>query len=154
MEGVSFVREIFSLIADIGTIPSLLILGIVLWFIVKGLKSQVSGMGKSLDSLRNKSEKEFQQFETALQNLRDYSDTKDAELARSMEEICDDLREKVEELSGQLDSIRQECMTREQHMQDVEGWKMEVQLIRQEMSKLPLEIVKTFNLVSKQEGKK
>lgn len=149
MEGVSFVREIFSLVADIGTIPSLLILGVVVWCVVKGLKSQVSGIGKSLDSLRTKSEREFQQFEAALEDLRNYSDTKDAELARNMEEICDDLREKVEDLSAQLNTIRQGCMTREQHMQDVEGWKMEVQLIRQEMSKLPLEIVKAFNLAER-----
>lgn len=153
MEGVSFVREIFSLIADIGTIPSLLILGVVIWFVVKGLKQQVSGMGKSLDSLRAKSERDFQQLDSALEELRNYSDTKDAELARSMEEICDDLREKVEDLSAQINAIKQDYMTREQCMKDVEGWKMEVQLIRQEMSKLPLEIVRTFSLVSKKEGK-
>lgn len=115
MEGLGLTKELVGLVSAIGIVPTLLICGVVLFFIIRELK------------------KEHKQTMDSISSLRNHSDKKDAEL-----------KEKIEAVENDLKYTKTETMSKEDHYRDVEGWKSSIDNLAQTVTNMPLEIIKVM----------
>ena len=115
MEGLGFTKEVVGLVSAIGIVPTLLICGVVLFFILRELK------------------KEHKQTIESISSLRKHSDAKDAELKQRIEDVENDLK-----------YTKTETMSKEDHYRDVEGWKSSIDNLTRTVTNMPLEIIKVM----------
>ena len=115
MEGLGLTKELVGLISAIGIIPTLLICGVVLFFIIRELK------------------KEHKQTMESISSLRKHSDAKD-----------DELKQKIEAVENDLKYTQSETMSKEDHYRDVEGWKSSIDILTKTVANMPLEIIKVI----------
>jgi len=117
MEGMGIAKEVAGLVTAIGMVPTLIIVAITVFFVLREFKKQVAGVGKSIDRLRE---------ENAMRDEK--------------------ILERVEHLEQEVKFVQRDYITKAEHYQDTEGWKTEIQGIRQEVAKLPIEILKLTNM--------
>ncbi|MBO5850118.1 MAG: hypothetical protein J6Q47_02435 [Paludibacteraceae bacterium] len=115
MEGLGLSKELVGLISAIGIIPTLLICGVVLFFIIRELK------------------KEHKQTMDSISSLRKHSDSKD-----------DELKQQIEAVENDLKYTQSETMSKEDHYRDVEGWKSSIDNLTKTVTNMPLEILKVM----------
>ena len=115
MEGLGLTKELVGLISAIGIIPTLLICGVVLFFIIRELKKEHK---KTMDSISS---------------LRKHSDSKD-----------DELKQQIEAVENDLKYTQSETMSKEDHYRDVEGWKSSIDNLTKTVTNMPLEILKVM----------
>ena len=115
MEGLGLSKELVGLISAIGIIPTLLICGVVLFFIIRELK------------------KVHKQTMDSISSLRKHSDSKD-----------DELKQQIEAVENDLKYTQSETMSKEDHYRDVEGWKSSIDNLTKTVTNMPLEILKVM----------
>ncbi|MEE0876797.1 MAG: hypothetical protein UIH18_05820 [Fibrobacteraceae bacterium] len=115
MEGIGLTKELIGLVSAIGIVPTLLICGVVLFFIIRELK------------------KEHKQTMDSISSLRKHSDAKD-----------DELKQKIKAVENDLNYTKTETMSKEDHYRDVEGWKSSIDNLTQTVTNMPLEIIKVM----------
>ena len=115
MEGLGVTKELIGIVSAIGIVPTILICGVVLFFIIRELK------------------KEHHQTMSSISSLREHSDTKDEELKLKIEAVENDLK-----------YTQSETMSKEDHYRDVEGWKSSIDNLTQTVTNMPLEIIKVM----------
>lgn len=115
MESLGLTKELVGLVSAIGIVPTLLICGVVLFFIIRELK------------------KEHKQTMDSISSLRKHSDAKD-----------DELKVKIEAVENDLKYTKTETMSKEDHYRDVEGWKSSIDNLTQTVTNMPLEIIKVM----------
>lgn len=115
IEGLGLTKELVGLVSAIGIVPTLLICGVVLFFILRELK------------------KEHKQTMDSISSLRKHSDAKD-----------DELKQQIEAVENDLKFTQSETMSKEDHYRDVEGWKSSIDNLTQTVTNMPLEIIKVM----------
>lgn len=115
IEGLGLTKELVGLVSAIGIVPTLLICGVVLFFILRELK------------------KEHKQTMDSISSLRKHSDAKD-----------DELKQQIEAVENDLKYTQSETMSKEDHYRDVEGWKSSIDNLTQTVTNMPLEIIKVM----------
>lgn len=138
MEGMGIAKEIAGLVTAIGLVPTLIILGIIAFFIIREVKKENLATRNAVAGLEQKTGAQIEALkkDTAqkIEELKSHSDEKDKAIT-----------ERFVALEKEVKFIQLDYISKEQHYQDTEGWKAETQGIRQEVTKLPLEILKIIN---------
>lgn len=138
MEGMGIAKEIAGLVTAIGLVPTLIILGIIAFFIIREVKKENLATRNAVAGLEQKTGSQIEALkkDTAqkIEELKSHSDEKDKAIT-----------ERFVALEKDVKFIQLDYISKEQHYQDTEGWKAETQGIRQEVTKLPLEILKIIN---------
>ena len=66
--------------------------------------------------------------------MKAHSDARDAEILS-----------RLENAEKEIKYIERDFVTKTEHFKDTEGWRTEIQAVRAEVSRLPLEIIKLIN---------
>lgn len=115
MEGLGVTKELIGLVSAIGIVPTILICGVVLFFIIRELK------------------KEHHQTIDSISSLKKHSDEADKRLDDKINNVVKDIK-----------YMQTESMTKEDHYRDVEGWKSSIDTLTQTVANMPLEILKVI----------
>lgn len=115
MEGLGVTKELIGIVSAIGIVPTILICGVVLFFIIRELK------------------KEHQQTIDSISSLKKHSDEADKKLDEKINNVVKDIK-----------YMQSESMTKEDHYRDVEGWKSSIDTLTQTVANMPLEILKVI----------
>lgn len=115
MEGLGVTKELIGIVSAIGIVPTILICGVVLFFIIRELK------------------KEHHQTIDSISSLKKHSDEADKKLDDKINNVVKDIK-----------YMQSESMTKEDHYRDVEGWKSSIDTLTQTVSNMPLEILKVI----------
>lgn len=156
-------REILSLVSEIGLIPTILLVGVALFFIHKEIKKTLSsldgGLGRlredtsaSLSAIRSKMEERESLQEarmdglertmnSGLQQLREDSERSRKELRKDLEDRDHRQDSRIESIEKELKFISREYVTREQHYNDTEGWKSHLDSLSQDLADMPLKMI-------------
>lgn len=129
MEGASAANTVNNLITALGLPATVIILGVIAFFVIREVRQENASTRKSIESFKNETSKKIDE-------LKKHSDERDEALTT-----------RFEKLEKEVKFIQHDYMTKAEHYQDTEGWKTEVQGIRQEVSKLPIEILKLIKQV-------
>lgn len=115
MEGLGVTKELIGIVSAIGIVPTILICGVVLFFIIRELK------------------KEHHQTIDSISSLKKHSDEADKKLDDKINNVVKDIK-----------YMQSESMTKEDHYRDVEGWKSSIDTLTQTVANMPLEILKVI----------
>lgn len=115
MEGLGVTKELIGIVSAIGIVPTILICGVVLFFIIRELK------------------KEHHQTIDSISSLKKHSDEADKKLDEKINNVVKDMK-----------YMQSESMTKEDHYRDVEGWKSSIDTLTQTVANMPLEILKVI----------
>lgn len=115
MEGIGLTKDLIGLVSAIGIVPSILICGVILFFIIREMK------------------KEHRQTLESLTSLKKHSDEEDKKLDLKIETVAKDVK-----------FMQSETMSKEDHYRDVEGWKSSIDTLTQTVANMPLEILKVI----------
>lgn len=124
MEGVAVATNIDKIITALGIPATLIILGVIAFFVIREVRKENELTRKTLDSLKSSTENKMNE-------LQKHSDEKDQEIL-----------DRLEKAEKEIKYIEHDYITKAEHYKDTEGWRSEIQGIRAEVTKLPLEILK------------
>ncbi len=135
MEGLAVVSSIDKVIATAGMSGTIIIMGVIAFFVIKEVKKANETTQKAVDSLKTSTANQINELKTStekkIDDLQKHSDAKDKELISRVEKTEKDIK-----------YLEQNGVTKEMLYRETEGWRSEIQLVRTEISKLPFEILK------------
>jgi CO dehydrogenase/acetyl-CoA synthase alpha subunit len=124
MEGLTVVSTMDKVLATLGISGTLIVMGVIAFFVIREVKKANENTQKAVDSLKTSTEQK-------LDALKAHSDAKDKEIVSRLEQAEKDLK-----------FLEKDAVTKEMLYRETEGWRSEIQLVRAEISKLPFEILK------------
>lgn len=124
MEGLTVVSTMDKVLATLGISGTLIVMGVIAFFVIREVKKANENTQKAVDSLKTSTEQK-------LDTLKAHSDAKDKEIVSRLEQAEKDLK-----------FLEKDAVTKEMLYRETEGWRSEIQLVRAEISKLPFEILK------------
>lgn len=113
MEALGLSKELIGLISAIGVVPTVVICGVVLFFVIRELKKGNKQLTDSITSLRKQ------------------SDQQDLEI-----------KKEIENIKNELKFTQSNSMSKEDHYRDVAGWKSSIDNLSQIVTKMPIELLK------------
>lgn len=156
-------KDILSLISDIGLVPTILLVAVALFFLHKEIKKSLAGLGGSLDKLRETSSSAIASLRTDME-ARNVSQNERMEVLESLlQSSVEKLQEstakanrelrselearnlrqdaRMEALEKELKFIEREYVSKEQHFNDTEGWKANLDSLRRDLAEMPLKMI-------------
>ena len=135
MEGMAVVTTLDKVLATLGMSGTLILMGVIAFFVIKEVKKANETTQKAVDSLKTSTANQINELkattEKKIDDLQKHSDAKDKELISRVEKTEKDIK-----------YLEQNGVTKEMLYRETEGWRSEIQLVRTEISKLPFEILK------------
>ena len=156
-------KDLLTLISEIGIIPTFLLVGVALFFIFKENKKTMTGLGASIDKLREstfdgidklKDELESQHrrhsermdkieesISTSIDNLHQNTDENFRQFRAEIEDRDRRQDARMDAIEKELKFIGREYVSKEQHFNDTEGWKANLDNLRRDLSEIPLKMI-------------
>lgn len=135
MEGMAVVSTMDKVIATLGVSGTIIVMGVIAFFVIKEVKKANELTQKAVDSLKTSTANQIKELrestEKKIDELQAHSDAKDKELVSRIEKAEKDIK-----------FLEKDSVTKEMLYRETEGWRSEIQLVRAEISKLPFEILK------------
>ena len=135
MEGLAVVSTMDKVIATLGVSGTIIVMGVIAFFVIKEVKKANEITQKAVDSLKTSTANQIKELrestEKKIDELQAHSDAKDKELVSRIEKAEKDIK-----------FLEKDSVTKEMLYRETEGWSSEIQLVRAEISKLPFEILK------------
>ena len=135
MEGLTVVSTMDKVIATLGVSGTIIVMGVIAFFVIKEVKKANEITQKAVDSLKTSTANQIKELrestEKKIDELQAHSDAKDKELVSRIEKAEKDIK-----------FLEKDSVTKEMLYRETEGWRSEIQLVRAEISKLPFEILK------------
>lgn len=135
MEGLAVVSTMDKVIATLGVSGTIIVMGVIAFFVIKEVKKANEVTQKAVDSLKTSTANQIKELrestEKKIDELQAHSDEKDKELVSRIEKAEKDIK-----------FLEKDSVTKEMLYRETEGWRSEIQLVRAEISKLPFEILK------------
>lgn len=134
MEGLAVVSTMDKVIATLGVSGTIIVMGVIAFFVIKEVKKANEITQKAVDSLKTSTANQIKELrestEKKIDELQAHSDAKDKELVSRIEKAEKDIK-----------FLEKDSVTKEMLYRETEGWRSEIQLVRAEISKLPFEIL-------------
>ena len=124
MEGMAVVSSMDKILTTLGLSGTLIVMGVIAFFVIKEVKKANELTQKAVDGLRASTESRF------------------AELQKHSDEHDEAIEKRLEQAEKDIKYLEQNGVTKEMLYRETEGWRSEIQLVRAEISKLPFEILK------------
>ena len=135
MEGLAVVSTMDKVIATLGVSGTIIVMGVIAFFVIREVKKANEVTQKAVDSLKTSTANQIKELrestEKKIDELQAHSDAKDKELVSRIEKAEKDIK-----------FLEKDSVTKEMLYRETEGWRSEIQLVRAEISKLPFEILK------------
>lgn len=155
--------DLLGLISDIGLIPTILIVSVALFFLHKEIKKSLTGLGTSIDKLRDSSSASLSKLKAEVESQELRQNEKLEKIEKSFESGIEKIRLSTEEslrllkseieernvrqdarmdaLEKELKFIGREYVSKEQHFNDTEGWKSNLDSLRRDLAEIPIKMI-------------
>lgn len=157
MEGVAVASGVDKLIATLGMSGTIIVMCVIAFFVIREVKKANELTQKSVDTLKKSTADQIKELssstdeqiktlsasvpdqlngfrlsiETRLDKLQQMSDTRDKKI-----------EERLEQAEKDIKYLGKDMVTKEMLYRETEGWRSEIQLVRNEINRLPFEILK------------
>ena len=135
MEGMAVVTTMDKVLATLGMSGTLILMGVIAFFVIKEVKKANETTQKAVDSLKVSTANQIKE-------LKDSTEKKFADLQAHSDAHDKALEKRLEQAENDIKYLEQNGVTKETIYRETEGWRSEIQLVRTEISKLPFEILK------------
>lgn len=135
MEGMAVVSTMDKVLTTLGISGTLIVMGVIAFFVIKEVKKANELTQKAVDSLKTTTANQIKELRESTEKkfaaLQEHSDAHDKAIEKRLEQAEKDIK-----------FLEKDGVTKEMLYRETEGWRSEIQLIRAEISKLTFEILK------------
>lgn len=135
MEGIAVVSTMDKVLTTLGISGTLIVMGVIAFFVIKEVKKANELTQKAVDSLKTTTANQIKELRESTEKkfaaLQEHSDAHDKAIEKRLEQAEKDIK-----------FLEKDGVTKEMLYRETEGWRSEIQLVRTEISKLPFEILK------------
>lgn len=157
MEGMAVVSTMDKVLTTLGISGTLIVMGVIAFFVIKEVKKANELTQKAVDSLKvstanqikeltDKTEKNIKELkqstEAQIKDLKSSTEKKIDDLQKHSDEHDEAIEKRLDKAENDIKYLEQSGVTKEMLYKETEGWRSEMQLIRTDISKLPFEILK------------
>lgn len=157
MEGLTVVSTMDKVLATLGISGTLIVMGVIAFFVIREVKKANENTQKAVDSLKTSTECQInelsettatkitelkQSTEKQIKDLKASTESRFAELQKHSDEHDEAIEKRLDQAEKDIKYLEQNGVTKEMLYRETEGWRSEIQLVRAEISKLPFEILK------------
>lgn len=134
MEGMAVVSTMDKVLTTLGISGTLIVMGVIAFFVIKEVKKANELTQKAVDSLKTSTANQIKELrestEKKFATLQEHSDAHDKAIEKRLEQAEKDIK-----------FLEKDGVTKEMLYRETEGWRSEIQIVRSEISKLPFEIL-------------
>lgn len=134
MEGMAVVSTMDKVLTTLGISGTLIVMGVIAFFVIKEVKKANELTQKAVDSLKTSTANQIKELRETTEKkfaaLQEHSDAHDKAIEKRLEQAEKDIK-----------FLEKDGVTKEMLYRETEGWRNEIQLVRAEISKLPFEIL-------------
>lgn len=156
-------KDLLTLISEIGLIPTLLLMSLALFFIFKENKKTMTGLGVSIEKLKESTSSSIEKLKEEIKSQHQRHSERMDKIEETISTSIDNLHQKTEEnfrqfraeiedrdrrqdarmdaIEKELKFIGREYVSKEQHFNDTEGWKANLDNLRRDLSEIPLKMI-------------
>ena len=135
MEGLAVVSTMDKVLTTLGISGTLIVMGVIAFFVIKEVKKANELTQKAVDSLKTSTANQIKELRETTEKkfaaLQEHSDAHDKAIEKRLEQAEKDIK-----------FLEKDGVTKEMLYRETEGWRSEIQRVRAEISKLPFEILK------------
>lgn len=157
MEGMAVVSSMDKILTTLGLSGTLIVMGVIAFFVIKEVKKANELTQKAVDGLRASTESQIKELrestatritdlkqstEKQIKDLKASTESRFAELQKHSDEHDEAIEKRLVQAEKDIKYLEQNGVTKEMLYRETEGWRSEIQLVRAEISKLPFEILK------------
>ena len=157
MAGMAVVSTMDKVLTTLGISGTLIVMGVIAFFVIKEVKKANELTQKAVDSLKvstanqikeltDKTEKNIKELkqstEAQIKDLKSSTEKKIDDLQKHSDEHDEAIEKRLDKAENDIKYLEQSGVTKEMLYKETEGWRSEMQLIRTDISKLPFEILK------------
>lgn len=157
MEGMAVVSTMDKVLTTLGISGTLIVMGVIAFFVIKEVKKANELTQKAVDSLKvstanqikeltDKTEKNIKELkqstEAQIKDLKSSTEKKIDDLQKHSDEHDEAIEKRLDKAENDIKYLEQSGVTKEMLYKETEGWRSEMQLIRTDISKLPFEILR------------
>ena len=134
MEGMAVVSTMDKVLTTLGISGTLIVMGVIAFFVIKEVKKANELTQKAVDSLKTSTANQIKE-------LRESTEKKFATLQKLSDAHDKAIEKRLEQAEKDIKFLEKDGVTKEMLYRETEGWRSEIQLVRAEISKLPFEIL-------------
>ena len=146
MEGMAVVSTMDKVLTTLGISGTLIVMGVIAFFVIKEVKKANELTQKAVDSLKVSTANQIKELKDSTANqikeLKNSTEKKFADLQAHSDAHDEAIEKRLEQAENDIKYLEQNGVTKEMLYRETEGWRSEIQLVRTEISKLPFEILK------------
>lgn len=157
MEGMAVASGVDKLITTLGMSGTIIIMCVIAFFVIREVKKANEMTQKSVDTLKSSTTDQIGKLRASTdEQIRSLSASVPDQLngfRLSMESRLDKLQqmsdtrdkkieERLEQAEKDIKYMGKDMVTKEMLYRETEGWRSEIQLVRNEINRLPFEILK------------
>ena len=146
MEGMAVATSIDKIIATLGMSGTLILMCVIAFFVIREVKKENNSTRSSFEGFKSSTDAQIRKLadsvpaqlngfresiEVRLDKLQEQSDAHDAAIEKRLEQAEKDIK-----------YLEKETVTKEMLFRETEGWRSEIQLMRNEINRIPYEILK------------
>lgn len=146
MEGMAVATSIDKIITTLGMSGTLILMGVIAFFVIREVKKENNSTRCSFEGFKSSTDAQIRKLadsvpaqlngfresiEVRLDKLQEQSDAHDAAIEKRLEQAEKDIK-----------FLEKETVTKEMLFRETEGWRSEIQLMRNEINRIPYEILK------------
>lgn len=124
MEGMAVATSIDKILATLGMGGTLILMGVIAYFVIREVKKENENTRKSFDGFRKS-------IEARIDKIQEQSDEHDRAIEKRLEQAEKDIK-----------FLGKEGVTKEMLYRETEGWRSEIQNISNMLNRLPFDILK------------
>lgn len=146
MEGMAVATSIDKIITTLGMSGTLILMGVIAFFVIREVKKENNSTRCSFEGFKSSTDAQIRKLadsvpaqlngfresiEVRLDKLQEQSDARDRDIEKRLEKAEKDIK-----------FLEKDFVTKEMLYRETEGWRSEIQLLGNQLNRLPFEILK------------
>lgn len=146
MEGMAVATSIDKIIATLGMSGTLILMGVIAFFVIREVKKENSNTRNSFEGFKNSTDMQIKKLADSVPSqLNGFRESIEARLDKLQEQSDArdrDIEKRLEKAEKDIKFLEKDFVTKEMLYRETEGWRSEIQLLGNQLNRLPFEILK------------
>ena len=146
MEGMAVATSIDKIIATLGMSGTLILMGVIAFFVIREVKKENSNTRNSFEGFKTSTDMQIKKLADSVPSqLNGFRESIEARLDKLQEQSDArdrDIEKRLEKAEKDIKFLEKDFVTKEMLYRETEGWRSEIQLLGNQLNRLPFEILK------------
>jgi len=146
MEGLAVASSVDKILATLGMSGTLILMAVIAFFVIREVKKENNNTRSSFEGFKTSTDSQIRKLAESvpaqLNGFRESIESRFEKLLEQSEAHDRAIEKRLEQAEKDIKYLEKETVTKEMLFRETEGWRSEIQLMRNEINRIPYEILK------------